>query len=156
MVVKTRHYIWVRRSVTVALVLLVIAIMMMYWAKIERSAHEAHLHMLVGQFQENAAQLKQYWELNNRPQQTIIDGYLVQFTERGWPKLSSNSDSGCQEMWQLLAGKKANLKYLALKRNEIHNRLKYDTCYYLVSPNKWLGLGYSNEILYVGSFSTTE
>lgn len=111
-----------------AVVLLLIGVLLYEWQQIEHKAEDLQLRLTKKNIYQGAVNLKQQWELNNKPLRDHIDGIDFQYTQLGWPIVIVNKRLNCDKLWRLLTSNDISYKS--------HNKLLYVMHGQLVDNNR--------------------
>ena len=109
----------------VAVVLLIIAVLLYESQQIEHKAEDLQLRLTQKNLFQGAVNLKQQWEMNNKPAHDYIDGIDFQYTPLGWPIVNMNNQLNCEQLWLLLTN----------NYNNNNNKLLYVMSSKLVANN---------------------
>ncbi|WP_297481604.1 hypothetical protein [uncultured Photobacterium sp.] len=124
-----------------AVILLLISVLLYKWQQIENKAEDTQLILTQNNLYQGAVNLKQQWEINNKPYRDHINGIDFQYTPLGWPIVNIHNQLDCHKLWQLLTN---NIHY------SNHNESLYVTngkltdinhCTYIIN-NKALAIFY--------------
>lgn len=147
---KKRVYYFIRLVVIFS----IITALVIQWHQVNEKAEQTQLRMLVQTLTKSAATLRQEWELNNKPEQSIKDGVGYSFTRFGWPIIVENSQINCKKIWGLLSSRVNTAPYIDLVNESDFKSMDYDLCFYQISDGKWLALFYENETIRIDGFLT--
>lgn len=147
---KKRVYYFIRLVVIFS----IITALVIQWHKVNEKAEQTQLRMLVQTLTKSASTLRQGWELNNKPEQSIKDGVGYSFTRFGWPIVVVNNQINCEKTWVLLSPRLGAVKYIDMVNDSGYKSTSYDFCFYQISDGKWLALFYENETIRIDGFLT--
>ena len=124
-----------------AVILLLISVLLYKWQQIENKAEDTQLILTTNNLYQGAVNLKQQWEINNKPAYDRIGGIDFQYTLLGWPIVNIDNQLDCNKLWQLLTD---NINYIT--NNEslyfINGKLTgINHCTYMIN-NKALAIFY--------------
>lgn len=137
-----------------AVALLLVAVLLVEWHKVYREAEKVQLKTMANTIIHSASALRQQWELEGHPKLSETDGIHYGHTQRGWPIIRIRQEIDCPLTWQLLSSRENVPEYLRVVEKKISNTEPYNSCFYEVSPGKWLEIFYENETIYSNVFLT--
>lgn len=99
---KIKSEVRLKNMAWVAVTLLLIAVLLYEGQQVERKAEDVQRVLTQKNLFQGAVNLKQQWEMNNKPSHDYIDGIDFQYTSLGWPIVIVNNQLNCEQLWLLL------------------------------------------------------
>ncbi len=124
-----------------AVILLLISVLLYKWQQVENKAEATQLILTQNNLYQGAVNLKQQWEMNNKPYRDHIDGIDFQYTQRGWPIVTIDNKLNCEKLWLLLTNNinyRSNNESLYIKNSKLTAK---NHCTYILN-NKALAIFY--------------
>lgn len=124
-----------------AVILLLISVLLYKWQQLEYEAEDIQLILTQKNLYQGAVNLKQQWEMNNKPSYDYIDGIDFQYTQLGWPIVNVDNKLNCEKLWLLLTNKinySSHNEYLYVKNSRL---IAKNHCTYMIN-NKALAIFY--------------
>lgn len=145
---RLKEFIWL------ALILLLIAVLVGEWSQLNKKMEETKVNLTVNNFYNNAVNLRNLWELNDKPNYMTVNNIELSFTALGWPIVIESRQVNCDKMWLLLSGEQAASSYIHLSNKRTVNSTVYNSCEYQIIDGKGLELSYENETIHIDGFLT--
>ncbi|WP_318433462.1 hypothetical protein [Photobacterium leiognathi] len=131
--------------------LLLISVLLYEWSQVHKNAKLVQLDLTRNNLYQGAVNLRQNWELNNKPQHDEVAKIPFSYTSLGWPVVYKNGDLDCQKIWSLLSNGIEKPEYNAFSYRKLGDSVAYNSCLYDIGINKKLAIFYINDRIHIVS-----
>lgn len=131
--------------------LVLISVLLYEWQQVHKKAKQVQLDLTKNNLYLGAVNLRQNWELNNKPQHDVIDNIAFEYTPLGWPIVSKNGELDCPKIWFLLSNGMEVVDYSSFDYIKSGYSSGYNSCLYDIGINKKLELFYINDKIHIVS-----
>ncbi|MCG3862841.1 MULTISPECIES: hypothetical protein [unclassified Photobacterium] len=131
--------------------LVLISVLLYEWQQVHKKAKQVQLDLTKNNLYLGAVNLRQNWELNNKPQHDVIDNIEFEYTPLGWPIVSKNGELDCPKIWFLLSNGMEVVDYSSFDYIKSGYSSGYNSCLYDIGINKKLAIFYINDKIHIVS-----
>ncbi|KJF81125.1 hypothetical protein [Photobacterium angustum] len=130
---------------------ILISVLLYEWQQVQKNAKLLQFDLTRNNLYQGAVNLRQNWELNNRPHYDKVGDIAFEYTQLGWPIVLKQGELDCPKIWSLLSNGIGMPEYNSFSYVNADDSNSYNTCLYDIGIKKKLAIFYINDKIHIAT-----